>query len=595
MELVRLYSDRAGEFGPIEFRDGLNVVLAEIRLPENRGRDVHNLGKSLVGRVIDFCLLLGRRPEFFLFKHPDLFAGFTFYLELRLRGGRYLTVRRAVTKASKISLKGHGEPLDCRRLSDADWDHHALPIDRAKHVLDARLGLKSIAPFGYRLATGYLIRSQADYGSAFHLDKFKGKHAKWKPGLARILGFDSNAVTKGYAIEDRIEQLRAELEVHSAKLLPDSARGRIDTHLLIRRADLGKAQALLDGFDFSAIDAQYTDRLVDNLDRDLAVLNTRRYHLQKTLKRTRDAMRETADEFDVERLRRTFEQAGAALSGGLLKDFDNLVSFNRAITSERHEYLAVEEAALSKELDGVRAEIAGLATKRSEALAVIEDVGVFDKYRKISADLAAAQADILFLEGQRKAFGEVKVVEGKIRKETVRLEGVTADIERNVKVASESPDSLFSRIRLHFNEIVETVIGRKALLSVDTNGEGHLDFSIEVLDEQGRPTSASEGHTYQKLICVAFDLAVLRAHRGLGFPTFVFHDGVLETLDPRKKEKLLTVLREYADLGLQPIMTVMSSDLEHAGYPDLKVTPDEVVLTLHDDGATGRLFRMQSF
>ena len=36
------------------------VVLAEIRVPENRQLDTHNLGKSTVGELIDFCLLKGR-------------------------------------------------------------------------------------------------------------------------------------------------------------------------------------------------------------------------------------------------------------------------------------------------------------------------------------------------------------------------------------------------------------------------------------------------------------------------------------------------------------------------------------------------------
>ncbi|MGO7790782.1 hypothetical protein ACC703_25305 [Rhizobium ruizarguesonis] len=73
-------------------------------------------------------------------------------------------------------------------------------------------------------------------------------------------------------------------------------------------------------------------------------------------------------------------------------------------------------------------------------------------------------------------------------------------------------ESLYSRIRLQFNEIVEEAIDAKALLSVRVNQEGHLDFSAELLNAAGNATSADRGFGYKKLLCIAFDLAILRAH-----------------------------------------------------------------------------------
>jgi uncharacterized protein YydD (DUF2326 family) len=79
MKPSKLYSNRPSVFAPIEFLSGLNVVLAEIRLPENRDRDTHNLGKSLLSRLLDFGFLAGRDANFFLFKHIDLFREFIFF------------------------------------------------------------------------------------------------------------------------------------------------------------------------------------------------------------------------------------------------------------------------------------------------------------------------------------------------------------------------------------------------------------------------------------------------------------------------------------------------------------------------------------
>ena len=169
-------------------------------------------------------------------------------------------------------------------------------------------------------------------------------------------------------------------------------------------------------------------------------------------------------------------------------------------------------------------------------------------------------------------------------------------IEADVEKQNSDQNSLFSAIRVFFSEIVEEVIDRKALLSVSPNQVGHLEFRAEILDGSGNATSADLGHTYRKLLCIAFDLAILRAHLDDKFPRFVYHDGVFESLDDRKKENLLAVIRRYAELGLQPIITLIDSDLPVRAVDEGPIfSTDEVVITLHDEGEQGRLFKMKAW
>ena len=101
MKLSKLYSNKPVLFGPIDFRAGLNVIFAEIRLPKNKDKDTHNLGKTTLGRMIDFCFLAGRDKEFFLFKHEEIFKSFVFYMEIALANATYVTVRRGVFPTSR--------------------------------------------------------------------------------------------------------------------------------------------------------------------------------------------------------------------------------------------------------------------------------------------------------------------------------------------------------------------------------------------------------------------------------------------------------------------------------------------------------------
>ena len=105
-------------------------------------------------------------------------------------------------------------------------------------------------------------------------------------------------------------------------------------------------------------------------------------------------------------------------------------------------------------------------------------------------------------------------------------------------------------------------------------------------------TNEADGTSYKKLLCVAFDLAMVRAHLGGAFPRFIFHDGVFELLDPRPKQNLLNVIRKHADLGIQSIITVMDFDLPGAAEG---IDANDIVLRLHDDGPDGRLFHFDSW
>jgi uncharacterized protein YydD (DUF2326 family) len=72
------------------------------------------------------------------------------------------------------------------------------------------------------------------------------------------------------------------------------------------------------------------------------------------------------------------------------------------------------------------------------------------------------------------------------------------------------------------------------------------------------------------------------------YPRFVYHDGVFESLDDRKKENLLAIIRRYAELGLQPIITLIDSDLPVRDAEQPVFSSDEIVITLHDEGEQGR-------
>jgi uncharacterized protein YydD (DUF2326 family) len=598
MKLSRLYSNKPDLFEPVDFVGGLNVIMAEIRLPENRARDTHNLGKTTLGRVLDYCLLMGRDAKFFLFKHFDVFKDFAFFLEIQLEDSSYVTVRRGVEEATKISFKRHDAGhQDFAAVPTLGWDHHDVAFDRARDLLDGILDWRALKPWSFRKGLGYLLRSQDDFRDVFQLRKFAAAHSDWKPFLAHILGFDAALIAKHYEKEEALAEKQSTSNSIRNELggsIEDISK--IEGLLLLKQKEAEKKQGLLDAFDFRAQDKDKTKNLVDDLDERIAALNATRYSLNQARKKILASLEEGQILFNPDEAQRVFRDAGVLFQGQIKKDFEQLIAFNRAITDERRAYLQEERAEIEAELKNVNSELNSLGKRRSDALAFLSGTDVFRKYKQVSGELVMLRADIASLERQRGFLHRLQELRTEIRTLEEERGHLQTQIEADVEEQNSDPDSRFSAIRLFFNEIIEDVIQRKALLSVSPNKDAHLEFRAEILDESGNATSADLGHTYRKLLCVAFDLAVLRGHLSDKFPRFVYHDGVFESLDDRKKQNLLTVLRRYAELGLQPIITLIDSDLPpHSEDGESVFTSEEIVLLLHDEDERGRLFKMKAW
>jgi uncharacterized protein YydD (DUF2326 family) len=277
----------------------------------------------------------------------------------------------------------------------------------------------------------------------------------------------------------------------------------------------------------------------------------------------------------------------------LKKDFEQLIKFNEEITEERQNYLKEELKSIKIKLSEISNDLNSLGKKRMNALSFLKDENVFNKYKDVSNELSNLQSDIKILEQKKIFLHKLQEKRTEIRTFTEEKGRLQTQIETEVEKQNSDPKSLYSSLRLYFSEIVEEVIDRKALLSVTTNQHGHLEFSADILDESGNKTSADLGHTYRKLLCMAFDMALLRAHLNNKAPKFVYHDGTFEALDDRKKKNLLSVMHQYIDAGIQFIITLIDSDIPISLDDDGPIFKDsEIVLRLHDEGDEGRLFKM---
>ncbi|MDO4537883.1 MAG: DUF2326 domain-containing protein [Coriobacteriales bacterium] len=596
---MRLYTNKDDVFKPIWFKPGLNVVLGEIRHPENLDKDTHNLGKSTLCRLIDFCLLKDRDKSMFLFRHRERFEDLDFFLQIETANNGLVTVRRSV-RTPKVDIHRHDEKdLDARELRQEQWSHPRMDFKRAKDLLDGLLALDDLSPWSYRKVLPYLLRAQSDYTDVFEPQPFReGRDVYWKPFALRILGYDQRPFEQYYEAEAVFAAKQREVAEYASRLPEGMVNlALIEAMIDARRSDADAMQQKLDQFSFNFQDCEIIEELTEDegIDERIALLNQRRYALRTDITKIKESLNREQILYDDGEAERLFAEVGIHFEGQVRKDFRQLVDFNKAITAERRKYLAKDLEATQRKLDEVNEQLEELDLQRSRRLRQLEIANAMEKYKEQSDNLIELKASIGVLETQRdnaERLEEARRELAAIKANKARLSEEMIDAA-NQAIARDS-GSLFLDLRKRFADIVRIVLDKHGFLTVTINKENHAEFRVEIQNRNHIATNEDQGDTYRKLLCIAFDLALLGAHEGHAFPLFVYHDDVFSTLDRRKQVRLLQVMREYAQEGVQQIVTAIDSTLPELGSEEF-IRQDEIILTLHDDGESGLLFKMPAW
>lgn len=596
MKLSRIYSNSPSAFPSIKFNDGLNVILAEIHDPENLNKDTHNVGKTTLVRLVDFCLLMKRHPTFFLFKHADRFNDFVFYLELHLDDGTFLTIRRAVENPSKISFLSTSETFsEANSIPRSQWDHWELTFQRAKETLDGRLNFSAITKWDFRKPLGYALRLQDDYTDVFKLSGYRGKHSHWKPFLTDLIGLNGQLIEDSYRLQQKESELKSKIRNLKA-ILEDSSTSsdHLDGLILARSVEIEELENNMDHFDFKIPDKQISINLVDTIENDIAEYNEQRYNLRMALQTIDETLNATI-KFDMKKIERIFSDAQIYLGDQLKRDYNDLLSFLTSISQERADILKEERVEHVQRLKEIDTQINNLNSERVHALKTLREAESLAKYRQYNKRLIEQKIDLENLKQKRDLMRDLSNHERDLEQTRQRRTEVTQIIEENIQHATHQ-DSRYRQIRVDFSKIIKNVLDRTAVLSSSLNSKQNIEFRADILDGSGNETSADDGNTYKKLLCVAFDLAVFASYLEESFVHFVFHEGIFETLDDRKKLCVLDEIRARSESGLQQIITVIDSDLPmNEDGSRLEFDDGEIIRRLHDKGQAGRLFNMPAW
>ncbi len=597
MKLSRLYTNDDSVFAPIDFLEGLNAIVARIQHPTDDEKSSHCLGKTLIIDVIDFCLLktVGQKGHF-LKTRADLFGNLIFFLEIELKEGEFVTVRRAVREATKIAFVRHQDRhCNFNNTTDDKWDHVGVALSASVRMLDGYLNLTAIKPWSYRKGFSYFLRRQEDYSNEFQLRKFiNGNHKDWKPYVARVLGFDEAAITEKYEADSEENAIKSQRdEAQNEVTVKVSDYEKLQARILAISDEVSAKVSSLDHFDFNAQEIGLNQELADEIEGRIAELNDSIYNARFDLAQVRKGL-ETRVDFDLEDVQRIFTEAELTFPDQLAKDYAQLVDFNKRIHQERRSSLEKRAVELETLLVSLEVEMSEVSAKRMEILQILGGTDSLEKFKRLQKELDRDRANLALMEEKAAKLDAIKAFDDQLNKAKDRKEELTREIGELIRDGSDR----YKGIQRVFSRIIKEVLHRTAVLYVNQNGEGNVEFHAEYTDsESDEETQERRGTSFRKLLCIAFDISVLINYSQDRFFHFVYHDGALEQLESKRKLALLSVVRTAcADHGIQYIFSAIEEELPSADDPDnLCPQPTEIVLELNDSGKDGRLFKVETF
>jgi len=586
MKLCKIYSNEA--FQNVKFSEGLNVIIGNIFNRDDSEKDTHNLGKSLLLEVIDFLLLKGisNKDKYFLTKN-EIFSNYIFFAEIELNDGRFLIIKRAVENNTKISFKINKKKLTGFDTDIEDWSESDLGLKKAKEYLNDCLAFDILPNWEYRKSLNYFMRHQEDFIDVFKLSKFQGLHKYWKPMVFDLLGFDGSLIKEKLelvenhqALKDKIKILETENKVSQND--EDKIRGLID----IKKDELLSVSSQIDKFNFNESDNKEKTMLVDEIENSLKIANTRHYAIKHEISKIEKSLDIGIDNIDMEEITSIYKEIELFFPSELLAEFDKVIEFNKSITHERNQFLQENLVALRDENIEIEDSLTKLEETKSSMLIDLTDKDSYEKFKKYQKQLSKVEAEIIIFEDKLHNISKMAQMEDK-------LSGFTNAIKTKITELNQAISQQHHKeIRKLFNQFTTKILNTPAILSVRTNKENNIEFEAEYQSKDNLASSdLASGNTYKKVLCASFDVSLLQHYNDKSFYRFAYHDGVLDSLDIRKKENYIKFIRNLVkEFNIQYIITTIESEVNQL-KDTFRITDEEICLTLSDESCKSKLFK----
>ncbi|WP_375001129.1 DUF2326 domain-containing protein [Aeromicrobium sp. CTD01-1L150] len=546
--MLRRISSNKSTFTPIDFKSGLNVVLAERSEAAGTTDSRNARGKSTLLHILHFMLggdaarqLNGLRNE-----------GWRFQLDLDLLGAQ-VSVTRGLDDPGTLDIEYPAAMTESvslflteGRLKASDWkDLLGLALFGLEPEVSARsygISVRTLFNYVIRMDPGKdplkVIPVQPAWSSRQH--------------VAFMLGLDWEDVYGLREVNRDIDSLKAVDEALARGLI---GVGDSEATLLMEKSSISSELSTLtgrvDGFEI----LEDPDGLVDRanaLTARLATLRDEQLVDQRMADLYRSSLRDALErgpELVWSDVADVYEQVGIQLDPVIRRRIEDVREFHDVLARNRGQYLETAISETTARLETRSTEMTALASQRDDVMRAVNAGGALE-------ELIALRDEVSGLE---RRLHEIDVSLDQARNVTIeseRLKVERAQLRQVTQSKLEATRDELDRISVRFDQRMRALYGFGGVLQAAVDDSGYV-FKIEV------PGQNSTGVSKMKTFC--FDLALLEEGMVTGHhPDFLAHDSSLfDGVDPRQVASALTMAQELTTAsGLQYVCTLNSNDVD---------------------------------
>jgi len=575
--LISLSADKES-FREINFKPGLNIILAE-RTKDSTGKDSRNgLGKTSMIEIIHF--LLGGNITNTL-KKPQL-ENWTFILKLRLNDKDY-SVSRHVTQRSKIVIEGDFTDWPIKPDKDSEG-RSIISNDDWKRILGKFVfGIRNesleykYAPT-FRSCISYFARLE-ESGGFLKPEKNYSSQKEWdiQVNNSFLLGLDWTYASKWQILKDRkkiLSQLKTESE---SGLLRDmhGSLGELEAERIALEGSVNELKEQLAKFkvhpqykkiesDSNKITELIHENVNDNIS-DKSLLN----HYEKSLKEEKEPESEYIDKI--------YKEAGIVIPELVKKRLKEVKEFHKTVVENRRDFLSSEILSIKNNINRRENEVQILSEKRSNLFEILNKHRALDEHIALqnrNAEMVSQLENI-----KRKIENMKKFEEGK--------SALNIDLEliqQKARLALDERKKLKEKAVVLFNTNSQNLYSSPGSLSIDVEKAGYK-FRVDIKRD------GSHGIEKMKIFCYDLMKTQLLSEDRIG-PNFLIHDSVLfADVDERQIAHAIELGRKEAeDKGFQYICTFNSDNIPEKDFSEGFDFYKFIRLKLTDGSPEGGLF-----
>lgn len=530
-------------FNPVEFHEGLNLLIADRTVDSQQGDSRNGTGKSSFVRILRYVLGGGLPDELKVSALTDHVFNATFNLpSIDRTTSERVTVARPVTPTTRVTISPWSAAGTKTDLSVEEWK--AL---LASHVF--RRAEDTARPTTSQL-WGQLVRTSFGRPTKIH-----STETDWETGvrLGYFLGLAPEVLGKAGEV--------AKLEKQRTAIRSAIREGAI-SHLALDEAELRsqvaaarrKRDRTKENLANYRVDEQYGDHQItaDRLTGQIQTLNDEILSLERRsreITQVLDAEVEDVQDPDMQKkLSRVYAEIGVVLPESVSRRFEEVTAFHASVIRNRKNFLQDEHQAVLQRLTELSLERKTYDENRSDVLRLLEESIALDAFLDAQRSLSTQDAEVADLERRLENAGSLAKLDTTLKSRTAEtVASVRTEIEER-STNLEGPISLFNELG------AEIYTDRSAQLLISPTPKGILKVDPQVDGDASDGIRGVETFLLD-LVCLISGLSNDRT------PGLLVHDSHLfDAIDHRQVASCLNIAARLAEQhGFQYIVT-MNSD-----------------------------------